>query len=84
MPTCCILLSFYYYYYYYYYYSACFNKAEELRLKQEELRNASFVKKEPFSEDITVKTECEETEEGEDSDSVDLDELSDWRFRTHN
>ena len=37
-----------------------------------------FVKKEPlFSEDITVKTECEETEEEEDSDSVDLDELSD-------
>lgn len=61
---------------------ACFQKAEELRLKQEQIRNASIIKKEHAVEIDYRNIKMEEKDDSDSDDDLNLDELSDWRFRT--
>ena len=71
--------------------SECFNRAEHLRLKQEQLtakRNKVLMKKEPANDlaaeqeemkvdhTVTIKVESES-----DDDEIDIDELLDWRSK---
>ena len=68
--------------------SACFNRAEQLRLRQEQLAMKRHVKMEPANE-LVVKPEGMQVdgtaevkvESESDDDEVDIDELLDWRSK---
>ena len=68
-------------------YSVFFQRAEQLRLRQEQLQVTSSIKQEPNYEENTkeiknviLKNEVKEEEE-EEEEEVDLDELLDWRSK---